>query len=128
MKSKADFLKSMAKNQNSNKKKQTDTAAREESLRELFQNAEGAKEVIDPLITDVVFLEGRLTELRELQFIRVHPSDPTLQKPTIAAKQYKELLQQYNNCIKILCGVLRKDSGEEESPLRAFLNSRIRDE
>ena len=77
-----------------------------------------------PMIDDVVFLEGQLQDLRKLPFIRINPKDPAQQKPTPAAKQYKELLQQYNNCVKILTGILRKDAAEEESPLRAFLNAR----
>lgn len=97
--------------------------SRKEELLKVFDEIE-SKDVILPLIDDVVFLEGKLTELRQLPFLRVNPKDPTMQKATAAAKQYKELLQQYNNCIKILDGILRKDAPEEESPLRTFLNSR----
>lgn len=46
------------------------------------------------------FLEGRLKELKDLPFIRVNPKDPSQQKTTPAAKQYKELLQQYINLVK----------------------------
>lgn len=98
--------------------------SRKEELLTIFDQVEDAKEIIIPLIDDVVFLEERLKELRKLPFIRVSKSDPSLQKATPAAKQYKELLQQYNNCIKILTGILRKDASEEESPLRAFIASR----
>jgi hypothetical protein len=76
------------------------------------------------MIDDVVFLEQQLDQLRKLPFMKVNPQNPAQQKPTPAAKQYKELLQQYNNCIKILTGILRKDAPEEDSPLRAFLNAR----
>lgn len=97
---------------------------RKEELLKAFEQVENAKDIILPMIDDVVFLEDRLTELRKLPFIRINPNNPAMQKPTPAAKQYKELLQQYNNCIKILTGILRKDGHEEESPLRAFLNMR----
>lgn len=97
---------------------------RKEILLNAFKNVENGKDVILPMIDDVVFLEERLIELRELPFIRIDENDPSRQKPTPAAKQYKELLQQYNNCIKILTGVLRKDSVEEDSPLRAFLRDK----
>ena len=97
---------------------------RKEELLKVFDGIEGTKDVILPMIDDVVFLEGQLQRLRTLPFLRVNPKDPSQQKPTAAAKQYKELLQQYNNCIKILAGVLRKDAAEEESPLRTFLESR----
>ena len=97
---------------------------RKEELMKIFDQVDDAKSIVTPLIDDVVFLEEQLQDLRKLPFIRVSKQDPSLQKATPAAKQYKELLQQYNNCIKILTGVLRKDSGEEDSPLREFLKAR----
>lgn len=104
--------------------KNDEKLSRKEELMEIFANVEDTKGIILPLIDDVVFLEEQLQELRKLPFIRVSKQDPSLQKATPAAKQYKELLQQYNNCIKILTGIIRKDAAEEESPLRAFVNSR----
>ncbi len=97
---------------------------RKQELLKIFEQVEDTKGLIRPLIDDVIFLECRLEDLRTLPFLRVNPADPSMQKPTPAAKQYKELLQQYNNCIKILVSVLRKDAPEEESPLRAFLEAR----
>lgn len=97
---------------------------RKQELLKIFDQIEDTKGIILPMIDDLVFLEERLKELRKLPFIKVHPEYPDIQKPTAAAKQYKELLQQYNNCIKILTGIVRKDSIEEDSPLREFLRSR----
>ncbi len=97
---------------------------RKQELLKIFESVEDTKGLIRPMIDDVVFLECKLEDLRQLPFLRVNPADPSQQKPTPAAKQYKELLQQYNNCIKILASVLRKDAAEEESPLRAFLQAR----
>ena len=97
---------------------------RKQELMAIFESIDDKKGIIMPMIDDVVFLEDQLQDLRRLPFLRVNPSDPSQQKATPAAKQYKELLQQYNNCIKILTGILRKDAAEEESPLRAFLNAR----
>lgn len=98
--------------------------SRKDELLQLFDAIEDTKSIISPMIDDLIFLEDRLQELRKLPFLRVNPKDPSMQKPTPAAKQYKELLQQYNNCIKILTGILRKDAPEEESPLRAYLEAR----
>ena len=97
---------------------------RRQQLLDIFAKVEDSRDIILPLIDDVVFLEQRLYQLRQLPFIRINKKDPSLQQATPAAKQYKELLQQYNNCIKILSGILRKDSPEEESPLRAYLKAR----
>jgi len=81
-----------------------------------------AKTTTAPLLGEIVFLEEQLTELKKYPFITVNPKNRAQQKPTAAAKQYKELLQQYNNCIKILLGVLGKSETEETSPLREYLN------
>lgn len=96
---------------------------RKAELKKLYAGLDdAAKTTTAQLIDEIVFLEGRLTELREYPFISVNPKNPAQQKPTAAAKQYKELLQQYNNCIKILLGVLGKSETEETSPLREYLN------
>lgn len=98
---------------------------RKDELMKVFKDLDDVKEIITPMIDDVVFLEERLTELRRLPFIRVNPKNNADQKPTAAAKQYKEFLQQYNNCIKILTSVLNKNTSEDESPLRSFLKNRM---
>lgn len=85
-----------------------------------------------PLLTqtidNIVELEGRLTYLKGLPFISVNPNNPVQQKATPASKMYKELLQQYINCIKAVEYVIYKDKrleGDEaeESPLRAWFNA-----
>ena len=76
------------------------------------------------MIDDMLFLEEQLIRLKEYPFIKVHPDDPTKQKPTPAARQYKELLQQYTNIVKVL-EHLTPDSGNgEDSPLRSYVGSR----
>lgn len=73
------------------------------------------------LIDEMLFLEGQLMELKKMPFLSVNPKNPKQQKQTAAAKQYKEMLQQYTNCVKILLKVAGGEAAEEESPLRAFL-------
>lgn len=77
------------------------------------------------LVDEIVFIEERLINLKKLPFIKIHPKDPTKQKTTPAAKQYKELLQQYNNSLRLLLR-MSGDIGEseEESPLRQWAKSR----
>lgn len=94
---------------------------RRKELLKLFEGADDVKTVVIPLIEDIIFLENKLERLRRLPFIRINPEDLAKQKATPAAKQYKEMLQQYNNCIKTLTGILKKSQGEEESPLREFM-------
>jgi hypothetical protein len=86
---------------------------------------EDSLELVSSVIDDVVFLEGRLEELKKLPFIQVHPQDATKQRSTPASKLYKEFLQQYINCIKMIEGVIYRDKrleGDEaeESPLRKW--------
>lgn len=78
-----------------------------------------------PLINDVVYLEQQLDYLRELPKIKVHPDDPTKQKPTPAAKLYKEMLQQYTNIIRILLRATGTDINDEESPLRRWMKDKL---
>lgn len=82
-------------------------------------------ELVSSVIDDVVFLEERLTELKKLPFIEVNPKNPMKQRTTPAAKQYKEFLQQYINCVKMIEAVIYRDKrleGDEveESPLRKW--------
>lgn len=100
------------------------SAERKAELLRIFSSMEDQKDIILPMIDDVVFLEEQLMALRKLPQIRVHPEYPDIQKQTEAAKLYVKLFQQYNQAIKTLTGILRKDAAEEESPLRAFLKSR----
>lgn len=86
---------------------------------------EESLDLVNSILDDVVFLEERLTELKKLPFIEVHPKNPMKQRSTPASKMYKEFLQQYINCIKMIEYVIYKDKrldGEEaeESPLRKW--------
>lgn len=78
------------------------------------------------LIDELVFLEQRMTELKQYPFIAVNPKNPAQQKPTAASRQYKEFLQQYNNSLRLLLRITGDIGGdsEEESPLRVWLRSR----
>lgn len=94
---------------------------RKTELLNVFKDVDEAKKtIVLPLIDDVVFIEERLKELKKLPFIRVHPTNPSLQKHTDAGKQYKELLQQYNNCVKILLGAVSKGEEGQDSDLRRY--------
>lgn len=86
---------------------------------------EDSLELVTSVIDDVIFLEERLTELKQLPFIEFDPKNPMRQRSTPASKLYKEFLQQYINCIKMIEGVIYRDKrleGDEpeESPLRKW--------
>lgn len=94
---------------------------KDEILKYIRENRPNDVSFLSPLIDDVVFLEDRLKELRKNPFIEIHPVDKTKQRPTPSAKLYKEMLQQYNNCVKIIIMKSGGDESEQESPLREFM-------
>lgn len=78
------------------------------------------------LIDEIVFIEEQLAEIKKLPFISINPNNPSQQRTTPAAKQYKDLMQQYNNSLKLLLKISGDLGAEadEESPLRQWLRSR----
>ena len=92
--------------------------SRKEELLKVIEN----DVTLIPLVTEMVYLEDQLDELRELPKIKVHPTDKTKQKTTPAAKLYKEYLQQYTNIVRILMKATGTDESDEESPLRKWMN------
>ena len=86
--------------------------------------SEAELKIIDPLLNDIVFLEGKLDELKQYPFIDVNKDNPVRQKTTPAGKQYKELLQQYINCLKVIISLIGDQNVSEDSPLRKWLKSK----
>lgn len=89
---------------------------------------EDSKELVTDIVDQIIFLEGKMAELKELPFIEVNPKDATKQRNTPASKMYKEFLQQYINCIKVLEGIIYRDKrleGDEveEYTLRKWFNN-----
>ena len=85
-------------------------------------------EILIKLIDEIIFLETQLDYLKTLPQINVNPNNPAQQKTTPAAKQYKDFLQQYTNCIKILAQVSGDDSEKDISPLRKWATKYVNTE
>jgi hypothetical protein len=98
---------------------------RREEIRKLVQKTNVA--AVYPLIDKMLFLEGELEKLERLPMIRVDENNPERQKATPAAKLYKEFLQQYTNCVKVIAKAIGDDGTEEESPLRKWVKSKNAD-
>lgn len=98
---------------------------RKEELLKLVNDSNSS--TIIPLIDKMLFLENQLEYLEKLPMIKVHPTNPEIQKATPAAKLYKEFLQQYTNIIKVISNAVGEDSNEEESPLRKWVKARHAD-
>lgn len=94
---------------------------RKKQLLELVNNDPRFINIID----EMLYLENELSKLRRLPKIIVMKDDLYNQKQTVAAKMYKEYLQQYTNVIKLLSKELNKEEDEDdESPLRIWLKNR----
>lgn len=93
-----------------------------EELQDIFAKVDPDKAaVISPLLPQVVFMEDRLKELQKVPHIRIHPKNQARQEITAAGKQYKELMQSYNNCLKILLSTLGRYSQEEADEFDKWL-------
>ena len=78
-----------------------------------------------PLVDEIINIEKKLTEVSKLPFYKVNPKNPEQQKMLPAFRIYKELLQQYTNCIKVLSSASGQDDSCEQSPLRAWVEKRM---
>lgn len=88
------------------------------------------KSLLTPTVKNTVNLEEKLEYFMTLPPIEIHPTNPMKQRNTPAAKLYKEYLQQYVNCMKLIESVIYRDKrleGEEveDSPLRKWFNDHV---
>lgn len=74
-------------------------------------------------VEEMIFIEEKLEYLKTLPFIKVHKEKPELQKATPAAKQYKELMQNYLYMTKILVALINKINFEEDDAFSKFLQT-----
>ena len=96
--------------------------SRKEKLEEILNKMDEEKRVIvEKVFDEILFLEEQLAELTKLPFIKIHPENPAIQKPTIAAKQYKELSQVYSVKVKILLGAISGYGNNEDDPVKEFM-------
>lgn len=98
--------------------------SRYDELMEAVCQNDADRTTYGPLVEKAVLLEQKMEELEKLPHIKVNPKDHTQQKALPAFKQYKELLQQYGNIIRILGRVTVEDDNTAESPLRTWAKGR----
>ena len=91
---------------------------RRNELKELFRDVDdGERRLVDNLISEVVYYEAQMAELKKLPFISVHPKNPAMQKTTAAARLYKDYATSYMNAIRILLNILRKVEASAQDEL-----------
>lgn len=96
-----------------------------EKLTDLFKEVdESNKKLVEGLIQDAAFLYAENYIIKETLnktgMIKFHPSNPTLQKPLPAAKEYRQNLNSYSIVIKTLTGVLQKKIDDDEDDMDEF--------
>lgn len=98
---------------------------RKDELMNIVCKDNSNKLIIQQLVDEIIFIEDQLRDLRKDNFIRRNPNNPQMVKrDKDAIKQYKEFLQQYTNCIKVLTSMTNDVETEDESPLRKWVKSR----
>ena len=73
------------------------------------------------IIDNIVDLEERLDEIKQLPFVQYDKVNKYKQRQLPAAKIYTSLLQQYNIALKTLQGLIGDSDEGNDSPLRAYL-------
>jgi hypothetical protein len=97
---------------------------RRENLDEIFKDIEdNKKQLINPMLDNIAFLEERMEELKKLPFIQVNPKNPTQQRTTKASRLYKECSQSYMNAIRMLYSMINGHEIEDD-PVQKFLEER----
>lgn len=94
------------------------------SRRAQLLNIVGDDPFLQKEVDELLFLEGKLEELRKLPHIEINPRNPAQQRATVAAKEYIKYLQQYNTVVRILTRATDTGENDEESPLRTWAKSR----
>lgn len=98
-------------------------ANRLEQLQEIFSSIDDdKKQVIEPLLCDVVYMEERLVELKQLPHIRFDKKNPMRQEATPAFKQWKDMQQQYLNALKVLMTALYRVESDAADELMKKLS------
>lgn len=93
-----------------------------EQLKEIVSKVDEDKAaVIEPLLTDILFMETRLNELRALPHLRISKKNNAVQQITAAGKQYKETMQAYLNALKVIQTTLSRFTVEEQDAFDEWL-------
>ena len=90
----------------------------EKRLNELRKSVKDPK--VERLLVEMVNLESELDELEGVEKYRHNPNNPKQIKIDPAFYAYHKTLGAYKEIVRLL--LTKCDDGDEESPLRAYLN------
>lgn len=94
------------------------TDKQKQRLEELRKNIKDPK--VERLLVEMVNLESELDELEGVEKYRHNPNNPKQIKIDPAFYAYHKTLGAYKEIVRVL--LTKCDDGDEESPLRTYLN------
>lgn len=106
--------------------KKTEVYAQElTKLQEIFAEVDPAKkQLVEGLMEDAAFLKAENSVLKEslalTGMVKFHPTNPDLQKPVEASRQYLKNVNAYAVVIKTLNGVLSKNAIDPDDDMSDF--------
>lgn len=94
-------------------------------LNEIFNDVEESdRKLVEGLIQDAAFLYAENYELKQILektgMIKIHPDNPSLQKPLPIAKEYRQNLNSYSIVIKSLSSVLQKKIDDDDDDMGEY--------
>lgn len=94
-------------------------------LTEIFNDVdESYKKLVEGLIQDAAFLYSENYILKQTLdqtgMIKIHPDNPSLQKPLPVAKEYRQNLNSYSIVIKSLSNILQRKIDDEDDDMNEF--------
>lgn len=97
-----------------------------DKLTEIFKDVEESKrKLVEGLIQETAFLKGELFSLvqilKETGMIRFNPDNKSQQKTLPIANEYRRTVNIYALNIKVLNGILMKDTIETDDPFDEWL-------
>ena len=96
-----------------------------EKLLIIFEKVEPAKQqLVEKMVEHTAFLSDQLDQQKALievhGMVKIHPTNPSLQKTTEIGKQYLKTLQSYSLAIKTLNSVLTRNAVDDDDEFDKF--------
>jgi hypothetical protein len=94
-------------------------------LNEIFNDVdESYKKLVEGLIQDAAFLYAENYVLKQTSaqtgMIKIHPDNPSIQKPLPIAKEYRQNLNSYSIVIKSLSNILQRKIDDDDDDMGEF--------
>lgn len=95
-------------------------------LNEIFEDVDEPKrKLVEGLIEETAYLKSELFEmkniLKETGMIRINPNNKMMQKTIPIANEYRRTVNIYSLNVKILNGILMKDTIDADDPFDEWL-------